>query len=151
MRVTSGSETTNVAMGLVNAMMDSVPIVYLAGQMLADLIDSDALQARLETKHNWLVLDPSAFICTLHQAFAVARLGRSGPIVIEQPKDDPDRCSPALAKMGRGRQSCTHRERGQTSRSRPWRRDRRIEAGDPLYRWRHQLQDRDLLAYDHPG
>lgn len=44
-RVTSGSEATNVVTGLVNAMMDSVPIVYLAGQMLADLIDSDALQA----------------------------------------------------------------------------------------------------------
>jgi len=92
--VTSGPGATNAVTGLVDAMMDSIPLVCLTGQVPTHLIGNDAFQecdtvgiTRPATKHNWLVTDPSALARTLHQAFAVARLGRPGPVVVDLPKD----------------------------------------------------------------
>jgi acetolactate synthase-1/2/3 large subunit len=92
--VTSGPGATNVVTGLVDALMDSIPIVCLTGQVPTHLIGNDAFQecdtvgiTRPATKHNWLVSDPGSLARTLHQAFAVARLGRPGPVVVDLPKD----------------------------------------------------------------
>ena len=92
--VTSGPGATNAVTGLTDALMDSIPIVCLTGQVPSHLIGSDAFQeadtvgiTRPSTKHNYLVTDPNALASTLHEAFQVARKGRPGPVVIDLPKD----------------------------------------------------------------
>jgi acetolactate synthase-1/2/3 large subunit len=92
--VTSGPGATNAVTGLTDALMDSVPVICLTGQVPTHLIGNDAFQeadttgiTRSCTKHNYLVKDASKLAKTLHEAFYVARSGRPGPVVIDLPKD----------------------------------------------------------------
>src|SRR5437870_5784971 len=92
--VTSGPGATNAVTGLTDAMMDSVPIVCLTGQVPTHLIGNDAFQeadttgiTRPCTKHNYLVKDVADLARILHEAFYVAKSGRPGPVVVDLPKD----------------------------------------------------------------
>jgi acetolactate synthase-1/2/3 large subunit len=92
--VTSGPGATNAVTGLTDALMDSVPIVCLTGQVPTHLIGNDAFQeadttgiTRPCTKHNYLVKDVRELARTLHEAFYVAKSGRPGPVVVDLPKD----------------------------------------------------------------
>lgn len=92
--VTSGPGATNAVTGLVDALMDSVPVVCLTGQVPTHLIGNDAFQeadttgiTRPATKHNYLVKRPEDLARMVHEAFYVARSGRPGPVVIDLPKD----------------------------------------------------------------
>jgi acetolactate synthase-1/2/3 large subunit len=92
--VTSGPGATNIVTGLTDAMMDSVPIVCITGQVPQHLIGSDAFQecdttgiTRPCTKHNYLVKDANNLSGVFHEAFKIAKDGRPGPVVIDIPKD----------------------------------------------------------------
>ena len=92
--VTSGPGATNAVTGLVDALMDSIPIVCLTGQVPTHLIGNDAFQeadttgiTRPATKHNYLVKRPEDLARVVHEAFYVASHGRPGPVVIDLPKD----------------------------------------------------------------
>jgi acetolactate synthase-1/2/3 large subunit len=92
--VTSGPGATNAVTGLTDALMDSIPIVCLTGQVPTHLIGNDAFQeadttgiTRPCTKHNYLVKAVADLPRTVHEAFYVARSGRPGPVVIDLPKD----------------------------------------------------------------
>jgi acetolactate synthase-1/2/3 large subunit len=92
--VTSGPGATNAVTGLTDALMDSIPIVCLTGQVPTHLIGSDAFQecdtvgiTRHCTKHNYLVKRIEDLPRVLHEAFQVAASGRPGPVVIDIPKD----------------------------------------------------------------
>jgi acetolactate synthase-1/2/3 large subunit len=92
--VTSGPGATNVVTPLADALLDSIPIVVLTGQVPTHLIGSDAFQecdtvgiTRSCTKHNWLVKDVNDLARVLHEAFHVATSGRPGPVVVDIPKD----------------------------------------------------------------
>ena len=92
--VTSGPGATNAVTGLTDALMDSIPMVCLTGQVPTHLIGNDAFQecdtvgiTRPCTKHNWLVKDVNDLARILHEAFYVATHGRPGPVVVDIPKD----------------------------------------------------------------
>ncbi len=92
--VTSGPGATNAVTGLTDALMDSIPVVCLTGQVPTHLIGNDAFQeadttgiTRPATKHNYLVKDIRKLASVVHEAFLVARSGRPGPVVIDLPKD----------------------------------------------------------------
>jgi acetolactate synthase-1/2/3 large subunit len=92
--VTSGPGATNAVTGLTDALMDSIPIVCLTGQVPTHLIGNDAFQeadttgiTRSCTKHNYLVKDVRDLARVLHEAFYVAKTGRPGPVVVDLPKD----------------------------------------------------------------
>src|SRR6202047_1702003 len=92
--VTSGPGATNAVTGLTDALMDSVPLVCLTGQVPTHLIGNDAFQeadttgiTRPCTKHNYLVKNVSELARVLHEAFYVAKSGRPGPVVVDLPKD----------------------------------------------------------------
>ena len=92
--VTSGPGATNAVTGLTDALLDSVPLVCLCGQVPTHLIGNDAFQeadttgiTRSCTKHNYLVKDVNKLARTLHEAFYVARSGRPGPVLLDIPKD----------------------------------------------------------------
>ncbi|TNE36743.1 MAG: acetolactate synthase 3 large subunit [Alphaproteobacteria bacterium] len=92
--VTSGPGATNAVTGLADALLDSIPVICLSGQVASHLIGSDAFQeadtvgiTRPCTKHNWLVKRPEDLSRTLHEAFYVAKSGRPGPVVVDLPKD----------------------------------------------------------------
>ncbi len=92
--VTSGPGATNTVTGLTDALMDSVPVVCLTGQVPTHMIGNDAFQeadtvgiTRPCTKHNYLVKSGSALARIVHEAFHVARSGRPGPVVVDLPKD----------------------------------------------------------------
>ena len=92
--VTSGPGATNAVTGITDALMDSIPIVVLTGQVPTFMIGNDAFQeadtvgiTRPCTKHNWLVSDTSSLSDTIHQAFHVATSGRPGPVLLDIPKD----------------------------------------------------------------
>ncbi|MFH1793611.1 MAG: acetolactate synthase 3 large subunit [Pseudomonadota bacterium] len=92
--VTSGPGATNAVTPLQDALMDSIPVVCLTGQVPTTLIGSDAFQecdtvgiTRPCTKHNWLVKDVNDLARILHEAFLVATTGRPGPVVVDIPKD----------------------------------------------------------------
>lgn len=92
--VTSGPGATNAVTGLADAMLDSIPVVCLTGQVASHLIGADAFQeadtvgiTRPCTKHNWLVKDTDDLARVMHEAFYVAGNGRPGPVVIDIPKD----------------------------------------------------------------
>ena len=92
--VTSGPGATNAVTGLTDALMDSIPVVCLTGQVPTHLIGNDAFQecdttgiTRPCTKHNYLVKETDALARTIHEAFYVARKGRPGPVVVDLPKD----------------------------------------------------------------
>ena len=92
--VTSGPGATNAVTGLTDALMDSIPVVCITGQVPTHLIGNDAFQecdtvgiTRPCTKHNWLVKSVEDLGRILHEAFYVARTGRPGPVVVDIPKD----------------------------------------------------------------
>jgi len=92
--VTSGPGATNAVTGLTDALMDSVPVVCLTGQVPTHLIGNDAFQeadttgiTRPCTKHNYLVKSVDDLARVVHEAFYVARSGRPGPVVVDLPKD----------------------------------------------------------------
>ena len=92
--VTSGPGATNAVTGLTDALMDSIPVVCITGQVPTHLIGNDAFQecdtvgiTRPCTKHNWLVKNVADLARVLHEAFYVARTGRPGPVVVDIPKD----------------------------------------------------------------
>jgi len=92
--VTSGPGATNAVTGLVDALMDSIPLVVLTGQVPTFMIGTDGFQeadtvgiTRPCTKHNWLVKDTAKLSETIHQAFHVATHGRPGPVLVDIPKD----------------------------------------------------------------
>jgi acetolactate synthase-1/2/3 large subunit len=92
--VTSGPGATNAVTGLTDALMDSIPLVVLTGQVATHLIGNDAFQecdtvgiTRPCTKHNWLVKDIGDLARVLHEAFQIATTGRPGPVVVDIPKD----------------------------------------------------------------
>ena len=92
--VTSGPGATNAVTGLTDALMDSIPIVVLTGQVPTFMIGSDAFQeadtvgiTRPCTKHNWLVKETDKLSGTIHEAFHVATSGRPGPVLVDIPKD----------------------------------------------------------------
>src|ERR1700709_1361187 len=92
--VTSGPGATNAVTGLTDALMDSIPVVCITGQVPTHLIGNDAFQecdtvgiTRPATKHNYLVKNVDDLPRILHEAFYVASSGRPGPVVIDIPKD----------------------------------------------------------------
>ncbi|MEC7838332.1 MAG: biosynthetic-type acetolactate synthase large subunit [Chloroflexota bacterium] len=97
---TSGPGATNLITGLATAMMDSVPVVAITGQVGRPAIGTDAFQetditgATLPvTKHNYLVMKASEIGSVIHEAFHIARTGRPGPVLIDIPKDVFDELS----------------------------------------------------------
>src|SRR5436305_5251187 len=94
MLVTSGPGATNAVTALTDALMDSIPMVCLTGQVPTHLIGNDAFQecdtvgiTRPCTKHNYLVKDVNDLARIMHEAFYVATHGRPGPVVVDIPKD----------------------------------------------------------------
>src|SRR6202158_19535 len=92
--VTSGPGATNAVTGLTDALMDSIPLVCITGQVPTHLIGNDAFQecdtvgiTRPCTKHNWLVRALDDLGNGLHEAFYVASTGRPGPVLVDVPKD----------------------------------------------------------------
>lgn len=91
---TSGPGATNLVTGLVDAMMDSIPIVALTGQVSTKLIGTDAFQeadtfgiTRSATKHNYLVKNIKDLPAVIHEAFYIAASGRPGPVLVDVTKD----------------------------------------------------------------
>ncbi|MDP3960563.1 MAG: acetolactate synthase 3 large subunit [Pseudorhodobacter sp.] len=92
--VTSGPGATNAVTGLTDALMDSIPVVVLSGQVPTFMIGTDGFQeadtvgiTRPCTKMNWLVKDTARLSAVIHQAFQVATHGRPGPVLVDIPKD----------------------------------------------------------------
>ncbi len=92
--VTSGPGATNAVTGLADALLDSIPLVCITGQVARKLIGTDAFQecdtigiTRACTKHNYLVPSAARLPAIVHEAFHVATNGRPGPVVIDVPKD----------------------------------------------------------------
>lgn len=92
--VTSGPGATNAVTGIVDALMDSIPMVVFTGQVATHLIGTDAFQecdtigiTRPCTKHNYLVKSVEELPRIIHEAFHIATSGRPGPVVIDIPKD----------------------------------------------------------------
>ncbi|HZZ34624.1 MAG TPA: acetolactate synthase 3 large subunit, partial [Caulobacteraceae bacterium] len=92
--VTSGPGATNAVTGIVDALMDSIPLVVITGQVPTHLIGTDAFQecdtvgiTRPCTKHNWLVKSAAELPHIMHEAFKIATTGRPGPVVVDIPKD----------------------------------------------------------------
>src|SRR5258708_35410386 len=91
---TSGPGATNLITGLVDSMMDSIPIVAITGQVHSALIGSDAFQeadtfglTRSCTKHNFMVKNVAELPQIVHEAFYIAASGRPGPVLVDIPKD----------------------------------------------------------------
>src|SRR3954468_3131510 len=92
--VTSGPGATNAVTGIADAMLDSIPLVVLTGEVPTALTGSDAFQecdtvgiTRHCSKHNYLVKDPAELGTIIHEAFHLATSGRPGPVVVDLPKD----------------------------------------------------------------
>jgi len=92
--VTSGPGATNAVTGITDALLDSIPMVVITGQVPTGLIGTDAFQeadtvgiTRHCSKHNYLVKDPAHLGAVVHEAFHIATSGRPGPVVVDIPKD----------------------------------------------------------------
>ena len=92
--VTSGPGATNTVTGLTDAMMDSIPLVCISGQVPTHMIGNDAFQeadivgiTRPCTKHNYLVKDVNKLASCIHSSFFIAKNGRPGPVLVDVPKD----------------------------------------------------------------
>ncbi len=125
--VTSGPGATNAVTGLLDALMDSIPLVCLSGQVPTHLIGNDAFQeadttgiTRPATKHNYLVKRSEDLARVVHEAFYVARSGRPGPVLIDLPKDvliGRAPYSPAAKTPHRSYRPITEPDRGQVGRA----------------------------------
>jgi acetolactate synthase-1/2/3 large subunit len=111
--VTSGPGATNTVTGIVDALMDSIPLVVITGQVPTHLIGTDAFQecdtvgiTRACTKHNYLVKSADDLAHVIHEAFHIATHGRPGPVVIDIPKDvqfaSAPYAGPDEARVGHG-------------------------------------------------
>ncbi|MEM6534591.1 MAG: acetolactate synthase 3 large subunit [Pseudomonadota bacterium] len=105
--VTSGPGATNMVTPITDAMMDSIPMVVITGQVPTHLIGTDAFQecdtvgiTRCCAKHNYLVTDVNDLAHTIHEAFLIATTGRPGPVVIDIPKDIQFATGPYVGKDG---------------------------------------------------
>ncbi|WP_233349231.1 acetolactate synthase 3 large subunit [Hyphomonas sp. CACIAM 19H1] len=105
--VTSGPGATNMVTPITDAMMDSIPMVVITGQVPTHLIGTDAFQecdttgiTRTCAKHNYLVTDVNQLARTIHEAFYIATNGRPGPVVIDIPKDIQFATGPYIGKAG---------------------------------------------------
>lgn len=125
--VTSGPGATNAVTGLTDALMDSIPIVCLTGQVPTHLIGNDAFQeadttgiTRPCTKHNYLVKDVTQLARVMHEAFHIAGSGRPGPVVVDLPKDiqfADGPYYPAAAPRSYNYQPVTQPDRGQVEKA----------------------------------
>ena len=104
--VTSGPGATNAVTGLTDALLDSIPLVCITGQVPTHLIGSDAFQeadttgiTRSCTKYNYLVKDAADIGRIIHEAFHIARTGRPGPVVIDVPKNLMNQVAQYLGKQ----------------------------------------------------
>ncbi len=102
--VTSGPGATNAVTGITDALMDSIPMVVITGQVPTALIGTDAFQeadtvgiTRHCSKHNYLVKNPARLADTVREAFYIATSGRPGPVVVDIPKDVQVATAPAAA------------------------------------------------------
>src|SRR4028118_668221 len=93
---TSGPGATNLVTPIVDAMMDSVPVVFLTGQVRTDLLGTDGFQeadtlgiTMPAVKHSWMIQHPLEIPRVIHEAFHVARTGRPGPVAVDTPPDPP--------------------------------------------------------------
>ncbi len=100
--VTSGPAATNMVTPLADAMLDSVPLVCITGQVASGAIGTDAFQecdttgiTMAVTKHNFLVTEAAEIPQTIHDAFHIATTGRPGPVLVDLPKDLVDPNNPA--------------------------------------------------------
>jgi acetolactate synthase-1/2/3 large subunit len=91
---TSGPGATNLVTPIMDAMMDSVPVVFITGQVRTDLLGTDGFQeadimgiTMPAVKHSWMIQHPAEIPRVLHEAFHVARSGRPGPVVVDIPTD----------------------------------------------------------------
>src|ERR671916_2749737 len=91
---TSGPGATNLVTAIVDAMMDSVPVVFITGQVRTDLLGTDGFQEAdtlgitiPAVKHSWMIQHPLEIPRVMHEAFHVARTGRPGPVVVDIPTD----------------------------------------------------------------
>jgi acetolactate synthase-1/2/3 large subunit len=91
---TSGPGATNLVTPIMDAMMDSVPVVFITGQVKTELLGTDGFQeadilgiTMPAVKHSWMISDPTEIPQAIHEAFHVARTGRPGPVVVDIPTD----------------------------------------------------------------
>ncbi len=91
---TSGPGATNLVTPIMDAMMDSVPVVFITGQVRTDLLGTDGFQeadilgiTMPAVKHSWMISDPADIPQAIHEAFHVASTGRPGPVVVDIPTD----------------------------------------------------------------
>jgi acetolactate synthase-1/2/3 large subunit len=91
---TSGPGATNLVTPIVDAMMDSVPVVFFTGQVRTDLLGTDGFQeadtigiTMPAVKHSFMITDPRELPRIIHEAFHIARTGRPGPVLIDLPMD----------------------------------------------------------------
>ncbi len=110
--VTSGPGATNAITGIADAMLDSIPLIVLTGQVPSHLIGSDAFQEADTTgitrgcsKHNYLVQSIEELPRILHEAFHIAASGRPGPVVVDIPKDIMNETGKYVSCTGIERQS----------------------------------------------
>jgi len=149
---TSGPGATNLVTPICDAMMDSVPVVFLTGQVRTELLGTDGFQ-EADTigitmpivKHSFMIQHPLEIPRTLHEAFHVARTGRPGPVVVDIPQDlsradipyEPvTRRAPPWVPADHGREPEADPARGEGARQlappgglRRWRRDQRQRVG----------------------
>ncbi|MEL7485956.1 MAG: acetolactate synthase 3 large subunit, partial [Pseudomonadota bacterium] len=111
--VTSGPGATNAVTGLADALLDSIPLVCITGQVARPLIGTDAFQecdtigvTRACTKHNYLVQSAEALPTIVHEAFHVAKNGRPGPVLIDIPKDVQFEAAPYVARRAARKRNC---------------------------------------------
>ena len=111
--VTSGPGATNAVTGLTDALLDSIPIVCITGQVARGLIGTDAFQecdtigiSRSCTKHNYLVGSAERLPTIVHEAFHVARNGRPGPVLIDIPKDIQFEKAPYVSRANARKRNC---------------------------------------------
>ncbi|MBP9718380.1 biosynthetic-type acetolactate synthase large subunit [Candidatus Gracilibacteria bacterium] len=91
---TSGPGATNLLTAIVNAQMDSVPVVFLTGQVASSVMGSDAFQETdilgmtyAAVKHSYSIFSPDDIAHAMHEAFAIAQHGRPGPVLVDVTKD----------------------------------------------------------------
>jgi len=111
--VTSGPGATNAVTGLADALLDSIPIICISGQVARPLIGTDAFQecdtigvTRACTKHNYLVQSAERLPTIVHEAFHVAKNGRPGPVLIDIPKDVQFEEAPYVALSAARKRNC---------------------------------------------
>ncbi len=121
--VTSGPGATNCVTGLTDALMDSIPVVCLTGQVPTHLIGNDAFQeadtigiTRPCTKHSYLVKRVEDLARVIHEAFYVARTGRPGPVLVDIPKDVSNATGPYVGPAKVRHRSYNPRVRGDMAR-----------------------------------